>query len=389
MLIFVGIMLVIWGLFAACIAVRLIVPARLSGASAVAAWAGLAFAWLVLPSVFILRMAFPGFPEIHPLEITAYLVFGVVTMLVPLLLFRDIGWFGAWVLRLLPAEAPARLRLLNMTGIGVLAVMLSMLAAGLWGFLRMPMVQTVELAIPGLPGALEGYRIVQLTDLHIGATFRARRVARIVDVANALAPDAFILTGDVADGLVKVLRPDAAPLARLRARDGKFFVTGNHEYFSDYKGWMAEIPRLGFTVLDNSHRLIRRGKAVLVMAGIPDASMRHRMMSGRMAPADPVAALRGSPRDAAKILLSHQPPTAPAAAAAGADAQISGHVHGGQYFPWSFVIPRVVPYGKSGLSRVDGMLLYVSRGTGAWGPPLRLGVPAEITLFRLASAPRR
>jgi len=376
---FAGIALVIWGIFNAYIGLRLVVPARLSGYWANAAWSALVFSWLVFPAVFILRSVRPDFPGIHSMELAAYVVFGLVTILFPLLLVRDLGWVVAWVVRLLPS-GPARAEWLRVSGSAVFILSLAMFLGGLAEYARGPLVDEVDLPIKNLARGLEGYRIVQLTDLHIGVTARADRISRIVAQANGLNPDLVVFTGDLADGRARDFRDDAAPLSRLKARDGKLFVTGNHEYFYDYRGWMAEIPRLGFRVLMNSHVRIRRGKGVLAIGGIPDTSTSPRFTPRQAA--DPVEAMRGIPEEAVKILLSHQPNSAPAGSAAGFDFQLSGHTHGGQYFPWNLVVPRM-PFARPGLREVGDMILYVSRGTGAWGPPIRLFVPGEITLFVL------
>ena len=376
---FVAIALTIWGLFNAYIGIRLVVPARLSGYASISAWSLLVFSWLVFPGVFFLRWYRPGFPGEHPLELAAYVVFGLVTILLPLLLVRDLGWFAAWAIRLLPAE-PARGEWLKVTGSTALILAVAMFLGGLAEYMRGPLVEVVDLPVKNLARGLEGYRIVQLTDLHIGVTARAPRIARITAQAMALKPDLIVLTGDMADGTAGDLRADAAPLKLLKARDGKLFVTGNHEYFYDYRGWMAELPRMGFRVLMNSHIRIRRGNGVLAVGGVPDTQTSPRFTPKQAS--DPAEAMRGIPEEAVKILLSHQPHDAAAAAAAGFDFQLSGHTHGGQYFPWNLVIPRM-DNARPGFHKIGDMLLYVSRGTGAWGPPIRLGVPGEITLFRL------
>jgi predicted MPP superfamily phosphohydrolase len=179
------------------------------------------------------------------------------------------------------------------------------------------------------------------------------------------------------DGYVEDLRDAVQPLARLRATDGVFFVTGNHEYYWRASEWVKEIARLGITFLKNEHRLIRRGAATLVMAGVTDPVGRDTHKS------DPAAALASAPADAVKVLLAHRPQVASAAAHHGAHLQLSGHTHGGQFFPFNLIIRWFQPV-VAGLHRVGDMLLYVSRGTGYWGPPSRLGVGGEITVIELA-----
>jgi predicted MPP superfamily phosphohydrolase len=232
---------------------------------------------------------------------------------------------------------------------------------------RRPRVVHVTVPIRDLPGDLQGFRIAQLSDLHVGPTIRRR--------TNRLAPDLVAVTGDVADGLVPELREHVEPLGGLRAPHGTFFVTGNHEYFWDVHGWTRELARLGVDVLLNEHRLLVRGNGRLLLAGVTDLS----------AASDPAAALAGAPESDVRVLLAHQPKSAYAARDAGFDLQLSGHTHGGQYFPFNLLVRLFQPF-VAGLHRLERMWLYVSRGTGYWGPPLRLGAPSEITLIELVAA---
>ncbi|HYS20463.1 MAG TPA: metallophosphoesterase, partial [Gemmatimonadales bacterium] len=240
---------------------------------------------------------------------------------------------------------------------------------------RRPRVVRVFVPITDLPPDLQGFRIVQISDLHVGPTLNRRFVERVVATVNALSPDVVAVTGDVADGFVRDLRDDVAPLARLVAPLGKFYVTGNHEYYWDAPGWIGEVERLGLAVLNHAYRVVERGAARLLFAGVPDLSV----------PSDPAAALRGAPQSDVRVLLAHQPKSAFAARAAGFDLQLSGHTHGGQYFPFNLLVRLFQPF-VAGLHRLEAMWLYVSRGTGYWGPPLRLGAPSEITLIELARA---
>src|SRR5207253_4223314 len=258
---------------------------------------------------------------------------------------------------------------------------LAVLVAALWRARRPAMVRVVEVPIAGLPSDLEGFRIVQLSDLHVGPTLKRNFVERVVDAANGLDPDVIALTGDVADGFPPALRDEVAPLAGLRAPHGKFFVTGTHEYYWDAAAWVRELEGLGFSALVNGHRLIRRGSGRIVVAGVTDLSSGG--ISGHRS--DPAGAIAEAPESDVKVLLAHQPKSAFAARAAGYDLQISGHTHGGQYFPFNLLVRLFQPF-VAGLHRLEAMWLYVSRGTGYWGPPLRLGAPAEITLIQLVRA---
>jgi predicted MPP superfamily phosphohydrolase len=170
----------------------------------------------------------------------------------------------------------------------------------------------------------------------------------------------------------------------LRARDGVFFVTGNHEYYFGAAAWEAEVDRVGVTVLHNSHRVLRRGADSLVVAGVTDYT------GGQFDPAHesrPDLAFEGAPKDVPRILLAHQPKSARAAAAQGVDLQISGHTHGGQIFPFMFIVRMVQPV-VQGLRQMYGIWVYTNRGTGYWGPPMRVGPTPEITEITLTRGER-
>lgn len=245
---------------------------------------------------------------------------------------------------------------------------------------RRPRLVSVDIPIARLPKALHGFSIAQLSDVHVGPTIRRRFVERLVARVNDLEADLIAITGDLVDGSVEQLAGHTAPLSKLSARHGAFFVTGNHEYYSGERAWSHEIERLGLTVLKNQHVVLQHDGAVLVLAGVNDIGAHHFDPAQR---SDPAEALRGAPAGAgAKILLAHQPRSATAAAKAGFDLQISGHTHGGQFWPWNHFVRFFQPF-TAGLHRLKGLWVYVSRGTGYWGPPNRFGVPAEITRIRL------
>jgi predicted MPP superfamily phosphohydrolase len=247
---------------------------------------------------------------------------------------------------------------------------------------RLPQVFEVEVPIQDLPPEFDGYHIVQISDVHVGLTIDKDTVLPIVERVTSLGADLVVVTGDVVDGSVETLREDVSPLAYLRAKDGVLCVTGNHEYYSGVEAWLEHFSALGMRMLNNEHIVIRRGGTALVVAGVTDYGA-HRHLEGHRS--DPVAALVNAPKDAPKILLAHQPRSAFAASKAGYALQLSGHTHGGQFFPWNLVVGLVQPVSQ-GLSKIDGMWVYVNRGTCYWGPPLRSGVPSEITSLRLKRA---
>jgi predicted MPP superfamily phosphohydrolase len=248
---------------------------------------------------------------------------------------------------------------------------------------RRPRLVEINIPIVNLPAALQGFSIAQISDLHVGATIKRGFVERIVARVNHMNADIIAITGDLVDGSVLDLSTHTAPLAGLTARHGVYFVTGNHEYYSGEKAWTAELRRLGLTVLKNQHVMLTHDGASLLLAGVTDYSAHHFDPAQR---SDPAGALHGAPAGATpKILLAHQPSTAAAAAAAGYDVQLSGHTHGGQFWPWSWLVRYFQPF-THGLNRLKNLSVYVSRGTGYWGPPNRFIVPAEITRIRLVAA---
>jgi predicted MPP superfamily phosphohydrolase len=260
-------------------------------------------------------------------------------------------------------------------GLGVFATL-----AGLVGARRRARIVHVDVPLRNLPPALHGFSIVQISDIHVGTTIRKKYVEKIVNAVNALKPDLIAVTGDVVDGSVRELAAHTAPLAQLRARHGAFFVTGNHEYYSGASAWTAEFERLGLRVLLNEHAVIEHQGASLVIAGVTDFSAHHFNASQR---SDPQAAIAGAPAKASvRILLAHQPRSADAAASAGFDLQLSGHTHGGQFWPWNLFVRLQQPF-TAGLHRLNHLWIYVSRGTGYWGIPNRFGAPSEITRLRL------
>jgi uncharacterized protein len=255
--------------------------------------------------------------------------------------------------------------------------------AGLIIARRRPGIVEIKIPVVDLPLALHGFSIAQISDLHVGPTIKRGFVEGIVQQTNDLKADMIAVTGDLVDGSVQQLSTHTAPLAGLKARHGAYFVTGNHEYYSGERAWTAEIRRLGLRVLKNEHVVLKHDGASLVLAGVTDISAHHFDPAQR---SDPATALRGAPGDAgAKVLLAHQPSSAMAAANAGFDVQISGHTHGGQFWPWNLFIHLFQPF-SGGLHRLKNLWIYVSRGTGYWGPPNRFGVPSEITRIRLVPA---
>lgn len=242
-----------------------------------------------------------------------------------------------------------------------------------------PRVYRVEVPLANLPNAFDGFRIVQITDVHLGVNVGRRFMRKVVDISNAQAPNAVVLTGDLVDGSVAQLRHAIEPIGEIVATHGVFTITGNHEYYSGADQWLAEYRRLGTKALINEHVVMHREGAELVLAGVTDYSTR-KMPSAHAS--DAHRAVAGAPNGAVKILLAHNPASYKDAHSAGFDLQLSGHTHGGQFFPFSLLV-RLVHRHYKGLSKHASLQIYVSRGTGYWGPPIRFGVPAEITVLTL------
>ena len=306
------------------------------------------------------------------------LALGLFAMLLVSTLLRDAVLLLAWPFDL-PPLAPST----------ALAVPVLALVGTLWGLVasrRTARVRDVEVPIADLPAALQGFTIAQISDIHVGPTVKRPYVQAIVDAVNRLQADAVAVTGDLVDGRVADLREDVAPLAGLRSRHGSFFVTGNHEYYSGAGEWIGLLQAMGLRVLSNEHVVLEHDGARLVMAGVTDYSAHHFEPGQR---SDPQKALAGAPADAGvRVLLAHQPRSADAAADAGFDVQLSGHTHGGQFWPFNLFVPLQQPF-TAGLHRLRRLWVYTSRGTGYWGPPLRLGAPSEITRLRFVAAAAR
>jgi predicted MPP superfamily phosphohydrolase len=242
-------------------------------------------------------------------------------------------------------------------------------------------VKRVSVPLASLPAAAEGYRIVQLTDVHIGPMLGRAWLDEVVRNVNALSPDIVVITGDLVDGSVAELQEHVQPLAALKSKHGVFFVTGNHEYISGVEEWVTFLPSLGIRVLENERVTIGEGDDAFELAGVYDFSA-ARFRSRRVP--DLAGALRGWTGDTALVLLAHQPKHAREAAARGVGLVLSGHTHGGQIWPFNWLVKLQQPY-VAGLHRHRGTWIYVSCGTGFWGPPMRLAAPSELTHVVLRS----
>jgi predicted MPP superfamily phosphohydrolase len=366
------------------------------------ALAGLSAAWPLLLAALLLsaatmplpfRAARPGRrPLGEGWKWLGLLSMGWFSSLFVLTLVRDAGLVAGWLVALAGGWAVdwPRAQAWSAAAVPLLATLVTLV--GFFNARRVAGVVRVDVPIRDLPAGLEGFTIAQLSDIHVGPTIRRGYIQRIVDAVNALGADMVAITGDLVDGTVAELRDHVAPLAGLRARHGTFVVTGNHEYYAGAHAWVDELRRLGLRVLLNEHVVLQTRNvkgaqtdeealdSALVVAGVTDYTAAHFDAAHA---SDPKRALHGAPPLVrTRLLLAHQPRSAPAAAEAGYQLQISGHTHGGQFFPWNLFVPLQQPF-TAGLHRLHQMWVYTSRGTGYWGPPKRFGAPSEITLLRL------
>ena len=337
---------------------------------------------LLAPAPLLIRLS--ALPErvANSLAWVGYLALGVFSTLLVLCLLRDVllalltGW------DFLQPGIVKLDSLRHASAVAVVALSLGVSLIGLFNARRLAKVVQVDLPIVGLPAALSGFTIVQLSDIHVGPTIKRGYLDAIVRRVNGLNADLVAITGDVIDGSVDRLRTHVAPLSELRSRHGTYCVTGNHEYYHGVEAWLQEWRRLGLRVLLNEGDVLHHDGARLLIGGVTDFTAHHYDAAHR---SDAVAAAWSADPVALKLLLAHQPRSAAAAAEAGFDVQLSGHTHGGQFWPWNFFVPMQQPF-VAGLNRLNKLLVYTSRGTGYWGPPLRFRAPSEITQLRLVPA---
>ncbi|GGR97601.1 MULTISPECIES: metallophosphoesterase [Streptomyces] len=277
-------------------------------------------------------------------------------------------------------DGQGRARIVTWAVLGVAAVLLA------WGYAearRVPRVRRLDVELPRLGAGLDGTRVVLITDTHYGPLDRARWSARVCETVNTLEADLVCHTGDIADGTAERRRAQAAPLGTVQATRARVYVTGNHEYYSEAQGWVDLMDELGWEPLRNRHLLLERGGDSLVVAGVDDVTAESSGLAGHRAHL--AGALDGADPGLPVLLLAHQPKFIDRAAAHGIDLQLSGHTHGGQIWPFHYLV-RVDQPVVAGLSRHGARtLLYTSRGTGFWGPPFRVFAPSEITLLVLRS----
>lgn len=347
------------------LACALLVPQGLRGRRAAHSTLGTALTWLGL------------------------LCMGLFSSLLVLTVLRDVTLLVLWMTQALGLTLDRQaMRYASAQAVPVLALLMTVL--GFWNARRTAAVVRVDVPVINLPATLQGFTVAQISDVHVGPTIKTDYLQRIVDRVNSLGANMVAITGDLVDGSVVELGHHMQPLTQLQSTHGSFFVTGNHEYYSGAHSWIVALRELGIRVLMNEHVVIQHSKdsqdlepATVVVAGVADYSAHHFDESHR---SDAQAAMAHAPEHAAfKLLLAHQPRSAAAAEQAGFDLQISGHTHGGQFWPWGYFVRFQQPF-TAGLHKLGTLWVYTSRGTGYWGPPKRFGAPSEITLLRLVAA---
>tara|TARA_B110000438_G_scaffold172587_1_gene164984 strand:- start:626 stop:1801 length:1176 start_codon:yes stop_codon:yes gene_type:complete len=289
------------------------------------------------------------------------------------------SFFPADVKQQVTLDLEKRAFLQKSLSIGILSFIGPTTAYGFYSARKGPSVIHQTIFLDELPDSFENFTIAQISDLHVGPTIKKTYVEKVLNQISIINPDLIAVTGDMVDGSIDYLKKDLEPLSQMVAKHGTFFVTGNHEYYSGADRWLDETNRMGFTNLVNENKLITINEQNIVLAGVTDYRAHQIIPSHK---SNPESALKGMKNEKVKILLAHQPSSIFKANEAGYDFQISGHTHGGQFWPFTYPTKKANPY-LSGLHNHNGTQIYVNSGTGYWGPPLRLGVPAEITLFKL------
>ncbi len=409
MVTFLAIITTILGAGHAYVGWRLITPAKLSPPWLYVAWGTVVLLALLHPFAFSFRLRNVN---VDGLAWLSYILLGAFALLFVLVFVRDVLWGLShgidWLLarfvddapRILPEDPERRRALLHTMNLGIMGAGGIGTTVGFYQARKRATVVTVNVPVKDLPAALEGFSIAQISDIHVGPTIKRDFLAGIVSRVNELGADVIAVTGDLVDGSVEELAPHVAPLADLKAKHGAFFVTGNHEYYSGAPAWVEHVNSLGLTTLMNEHRALEHNGERVLMCGVTDYTAETIVQSHR---SDPEKAAKNAPAAGARVLLAHQPRSVFAAQKVvvgperrAYDLMLSGHTHGGQFWPWNFLVGLANPV-NAGLEAFDvaipdvtgaaqKMWVYVNSGTGYWGPPLRLGVPSEITLLKLKRA---
>ncbi|MFO4114410.1 MULTISPECIES: metallophosphoesterase [Enterobacter cloacae complex] len=347
-------------------------PAPLSAKIAIAGVMVVASEFHLITKLFSGNMFSPEIPK--PLLLLTTGLFGMTVFMAVLLVLRDLFW----ILHRLVSGRRMKWHTACWFFLPVLAAMLTTQA--LKNGTVVPEVKKIDVMLRGLPPRFEGYRIVQLTDLHASRLLPRSWIQDVVSRTRELDADMIVVTGDMIDGWPEARFSDIEPLGQLRAEDGVFAVTGNHEYYFGAENWILAFEKLGLHFLNNAGYRVSRYGDSLYLSGVTDAVAPTYGLPGPDLP----TALKSSRPGETVILLDHRPENAVQAAESGVSLQLSGHTHGGMIAGLDRLVAPANNGFVSGLYEVGALKLYVSNGSGIWnGFPFRLGKPAEITLITL------
>jgi predicted MPP superfamily phosphohydrolase len=373
---------------------RLIKPANLTKRQKWIIWSILAITPLTQPFSFLLRQTSTDPTIAAVFSWISYVGFGFFSLILAGLVIRDLVLVVSILYRKITNfisekqnlsgrkfDPQRRVFMLNVTNAGVIGTAALLTSYGIYEARRNPILEKINVALTSMNEDSGEFKIAQFTDIHAGYTIRRSFIQSAVEQLNSLGADVIVFTGDMVDGNVKNLHQDVEPLKDLYASHGVYFVTGNHEYYSGAEAWIEKMDQLGFTVLLNDHNIINYQNTRIKLAGVTDYRADTIIPEHK---SDPRKAMGTASEADVNILLAHQPKSIYDASNAGFDLQISGHTHGGQYFPWSFLVTLDQPFVK-GLHKYKDTWIYVNRGTGYWGPPVRIGIPSEVTLITLTS----
>ncbi|MCF7824290.1 MAG: metallophosphoesterase [Candidatus Marinimicrobia bacterium] len=375
------------------VGLRLIAPFDITGNGLILYWSTIGLLALAPLSGIILRVRGLENSYTDLLLWVGYMSLGLFSLAFVFFFIRDILWLAGIIIsklyilfngeeRVSSSFDPHRRQFFLVTiNWGIAGVTGTLGAIGLFQARVPPSVIKKKIYLKHLPPRLDGLKIVQISDLHVGPTIKANYVQKVVDQANALEADLIFFTGDMVDGSVEYLSTDVEPLRELQAKYGKYFVTGNHEYYAGVEFWEQKVSELGLKNLQNEHEILEINGEAIAIAGVTDL-MAHQVLKSHRS--DPELAVKGIPASITTLMLAHQPGSAIQMEHLNVDLMLCGHTHGGQYFPFNLAVARVHPF-VAGLYRQGDMQVYVNQGTGYWGPPLRLGIPSEITLIELKS----
>jgi predicted MPP superfamily phosphohydrolase len=323
----------------------------------------------------------------QPLLWIAYLWMGIMMLLFITLLFTDLikvilYFYSKFTIsNEFAVDIERRQFISGLLALGSSAIVLIASGISVINYYSKPFVNKIQITLSGLPKIFNGFKIVQISDLHIGQLMTRSKLEEIVQQVNSLEPDLIAITGDLVDGSIKLLSNEVKPIMHLKAKKGIFFVTGNHEYYSGVENWISEIEKFGIRVLSNENIEINDGNDSFYIAGVNDHEAKR---FGEKHAADFNKTLSGLDKNRKVILLAHQPIAVREAAEYGVDLVLSGHTHGGQIWPFNYLVYFQQPYIK-GFYAYKKTKLFVNQGTGCWGPPMRLGTKNEITEVTLYS----